>query len=595
MSVKKTALEGLELLKKSKGEGAFDPAVFDEMARLTELTGREVIVSVDPAGKILGASFGTSDRAHAELPKDLIRHTGVRNFLILHTHPNNVPSLSEADLSTAAEQCPAAILAVAVKDGKPGRIGVGLPVYDEQTGEIVYESMVFSSPQALSLPMIRENREAVNTAYRRDHIHEEEEREERAVLIGIDAPGGEVSLERSMEELRLLTETAGVETVGEIVQSRQKPDLATYLGSGKLDELILLVQNTGADVVIANDSLAPAQMKNLEEKTGAKVIDRTQLILDIFADHASSAEGRLQVELAQQRYRLSHIRGLGQVLSRTGGGIGTRGPGEKKLETDRRRIERQIYELERKFEKLEKSHETSSAERKKSSQKVVSLVGYTNAGKSTLFNRMTGADVTEKDALFVTLDSTVRKSLESRYLLSDTVGFIDKLPHELIRAFRTTLSEARDADVLLHVIDASDEQAEEHIRVVLKVLREIGCLQDQEIIPVYNKIDRLSPEERDRLEAQARREGGVLISAKNGEGLDRLANEIGRRLEGEMREITLLVPYEKGAILSKLHDLGEEEQVEYLPEGTRITLKIREDSLPREALELILDEGEANG
>lgn len=595
MSVKKTALEGLELLKKSKAQGAFDPAILDEMARLTEMSGQEVIVCTDPSGKILEAGFGTSDRAHAPLPKDLIRHTGVRNFLILHTHPNNVPALSEADLSTAAEQLPAAILAIAVREGKPGRIGMGVPVYDGEAGKIGYESMILAGPQELSLPRVRENRETVNTAYRRDQVHEEEEVRERAVLIGIDAPGGEVSLERSMQELELLTQTAGVESVGVITQSRQKPDLATYLGSGKLDELILLVQNQSADVVIVNDSLAPAQMKNLEEKTGAKVIDRTQLILDIFADHASSAEGRLQVELAQQRYRLSHIRGLGQVLSRTGGGIGTRGPGEKKLETDRRRIERQIYELERRFKKLEKNHETSSAERRKSSQKVVSLVGYTNAGKSTLFNRMTGADVQEKDALFVTLDSTVRKSLESRHLLSDTVGFIDKLPHELIRAFRTTLSEARDADVLLHVIDASDEQAEEHIRVVLKVLREIGCLKDQEIIPVYNKVDRLGPEERERLEVRAAREGGVLISAKEGEGLERLSDEISRRLEGELKERTFLVPYENGALLSRLHDLGEEEAVEYLPEGTRITLRIRDDALPREALELIPDEGGKDG
>ena len=597
--IRKSAIKRLENLVGSVPEegGLLSPELLAELAELTDQTGVEIIVSQDASGRILNASFGTSDRAEAVVPKEQERTAGVRNFNILHTHPNGNPTLSEADLSTAAAQRPALIAAIGTDQGRITGYGAALPAVGENGLE--YLEVYGNSLEWFNALPVRKNRSDVNSKLKAASVHDEEHETgpERAILAGIDTGDSVVRFDASMKELERLAETAGAETVGLITQNRERPESGTYLGRGKLEELALAVQNEAADVVITNDALDPAQISALENAGGVKVIDRTQLILDIFADHARSAEGRIQVELAQQKYRLSRLRGLGLVLSRTGGGIGTRGPGEKKLETDRRRINRQIWELERRFEKISKNFEVSTNRRKRSGEKTVALAGYTNAGKSTLFNLVTGSDVVEKDGLFVTLDSTVRQAGEHGFLLSDTVGFIDKLPHELVKAFRTTLSEAREADILLHVIDASDPDRREHEEVVLQVLREIGCLGEtgQKLITVYNKADLLDQEQRVLLENKIEREGGVLICAKTGEGVDRLLGRVGEELSGKELDVTFLLPYEKGGLVSELYKIGKDVQTDYLDSGTSLRMKIREDEIPGEARPFIQNGSEKDG
>lgn len=586
--IKKSALKRLEQLEgQSPAEGGLlDEALLNELAQLTRETGCEVIVNQDSSGHILSASFGSGNRAASEVPKDQERYTGVRSFRVIHTHPGGNPRLSAADLSTAEIQRPAVLVAAGVDDESVTGFGAAYPAIVE--GKLEYREAYGKNLAWLNSIPVQQNRNTVNSELKAAAVHDEEHevRPERALLIGIDSGDTTVDFDASMTELEQLAETAGAVPVGMITQVRNRPETGTYLGKGKLDDLILEVQNNDIDLIIANDSLTPAQMSALETAAGVKVIDRTQLILDIFADHARSAEGRIQVELAQQKYRLSRLRGMGLVLSRTGGGIGTRGPGEKKLETDRRRINRQIWELERRFEKISRNFETSTARRRRNGEKTVALAGYTNAGKSTLFNRITGSDVVEKDGLFVTLDSTVRQAEQHGFLLSDTVGFIDKLPHELVMAFRTTLAEARDADILLHIIDASDPGMGGHEQVVLEVLREIGCLGDsgQILIPVYNKADMLSPDQRRILKNKAEREGGVLISARTGEGVDELLEKIGMLLSGRILDASFMLPYSEGALASELHQLGNDVESEYLPEGTLLRMQIREDEIPDNAL-----------
>lgn len=397
---------------------------------------------------------------------------------------------------------------------------------------------------------------------------------ECALLIGI-ASADDQTASPAMAELARLAQTAGCDVFATLVQPRQKPDPKTFLGKGKIAEAAQLVTANELDLIIADDELTPGQIAAIEAAAGCKVIDRTTLILDIFARHASTREGKLQVELAQQRYRLSHLKGLGQVLSRTGGGIGTRGPGEKKLETDRRHIHRQIDRLQRQLDQLAQTSAIRAQRRRRSGVRAVSLVGYTNAGKSTLFNRLTSAAVHTRDAPFVTLDTTTRR-INPEYghcLLSDTVGFIDKLPHELIRAFRATLAAAADADLLLHVVDASDPRAAENIAVVERVLEEIGAIHLPRLL-VYNKIDRLPPDIRAAVMARCSRADTFAISAKTGEGLGPLAAAMIETLSAQDRIRSYLLPYRDGKRLEQLYRHAEILSREDRPEGIRLTVKI---------------------
>jgi GTP-binding protein HflX len=366
---------------------------------------------------------------------------------------------------------------------------------------------------------------------------------ERAVLVGVDWSGRDgPSVSATLEELGLLAESAGAQVVGRLLQTRERPDAATFIGRGKLEQLQSLAADTEANLVVFDDELAPAQQRNIERVLERKTLDRTQLILDIFARRARSREGRLQVERAQLDYLLPRLAGKGVLLSRLGAGIGTRGPGETKLETDRRRIRRRIQSLEREIEHVRRTRGTRRSGRHRAGAPVVALVGYTNAGKSTLFNALTQAGAAASDLLFMTLDPLVRRARLGAgrdVLLVDTVGFIQKLPHQLVAAFRATLEEVAEADLVLHVADASADDRAEREAAVLAVLREIGAA-DLPSLSVLNKLDRLTPERAAALRGQF--PDAALLSARSGEGLDALVQQLVARLDLAPRLVRLRFP-----------------------------------------------------
>ena len=394
-----------------------------------------------------------------------------------------------------------------------------------------------------------------------------EEKPEQAFLVALDT--GEYDVEASLAELEELAHTAGAQVLGALVQKRESPDKATCLGSGRLEELTQLCRNVEADLVIFDLELTATQHRNLESELPCRVVDRTALILDIFAARARSAEGRLQVELAQLQYLLPRLAGQGVSLSRLGGGIGTRGPGETKLESDRRHIRRRIRSLRLQLDSVEQQRERRRERRKKDGIETVAIVGYTNAGKSTLLNALTQAGVLAEDKLFATLDPTARalRLPDGRQvLLIDTVGFVRRLPHHLVEAFRSTLEEAVEADVILNVCDASSPEAEEHLQVTRELLQELGC-GDVPILTVFNKCD-LSPE-------PVRAEGpSVCISAKTGQGLPRLLEEVAAALPPDRKKVTLLLPFRQGALAEQCRREGAVEREEYVAEGLSMTVTL---------------------
>jgi GTP-binding protein HflX len=377
--------------------------------------------------------------------------------------------------------------------------------------------------------------------------------------------------ESRLDELGELLHTAGVGVVGALVQRRERPHPNTYLGPGKLVEVKAQARSSDANLIACDDELSARQERNLEQALGLPVVDRTTIILDIFATHAASAEGKLQVELAQLEYNLARMRGLWSHLERLGGGIGTRGPGETQIETDRRLARDRIAALRRRLEHVKGARTVQRAERERAGLPRISLVGYTNAGKSTLLNALTGADAGVRDRLFHTLDPTVRTlRLNGRpYLLTDTVGFISKLPHQLVDAFAATLEETRRADLLAHVLDGSvsEQQAETMRRSVEQTLAEIGADERPRLL-VLNKIDLLTPEQRDEL--QLRHPDAVLVSGASGEGLEQLGARIERELLHTLRAVELLVPYADGGSLAALHELAGDVSRQDTPEGVRV-------------------------
>jgi GTP-binding protein HflX len=379
-----------------------------------------------------------------------------------------------------------------------------------------------------------------------------------------------------LSELRELLRTAGVAVVGETVQHRERPHPNTYLGPGKLDEVKEQLKTADANVVACDDELSPRQERNLEQTLGVPVVDRTAIILDIFAGHANSSEGKLQVELAQLEYNLARMRGLWTHLERLGGGIGTRGPGESQIETDRRLARDRISALKRRLAHVQSSRAVMRAERERAHVPLVALAGYTNAGKSTLLNRMTGAEVGVRDRLFHTLDPTTRSlRIDGRpFLVTDTVGFIRKLPHQLVEAFGATLEETKLADLILHVVDASVDEDEmlEMLRAVDEVLDEIGA-GDQPRLLVLNKADALDADR--RLDAGLRHPDAILVSALTGEGIAELGERIQQEFERSLADVELLLPYSEGARLAELHDLaGDQLERDDTAEGVRVRARL---------------------
>ncbi len=412
---------------------------------------------------------------------------------------------------------------------------------------------------------------------------ETQQKKERLILVGVNT-GNEQAARDSLEELGLLVRTAGAEPLDQVVQNLEHPNPATYVGSGKLDEIRILINSCDADGIVCDDELTPAQLKNLEQELDTTVLDRTMVILDIFAARAKSSEGKIQVELAQLRYRAIRLVGMRNSLSRLGGGIGTRGPGEKKLEVDRRLIHQRIGQLKQELEQVKKHREVTRQQRNRSHVPVAAIVGYTNAGKSTLLNRMTGADVLAEDKLFATLDPTTRLlqlERDESILLTDTVGFVSKLPHHLIDAFRSTLEEAKYADLILHVVDASNPMRDMQMHVVYDTLRELG-VEGKPVFTLMNKQDAVTETDIIFRDFQADRTIG--ISAKTGAGLEELKQALSEFLRENKAWICKLVPYDKAGRIQDIRKLGQVSKEEYREDGILV-----EGYLPREFAGRIAD------
>ena len=558
-------------------------ASFELISLLAECTGdigREISVYISRDGSIADVSVGDSSKVgmpDMRLVRNEDRLCGVR---CIHTHPNGDGRLSGVDLGTLRSSKLDSMAAVGVSEGKPTQM------YCAYLGEVNEESgnrevLVYGPLRPYKLPQRALIAEIYNSDDRFRSVTKDvvEAEIERAILVGIENTEGYDTI----EELSELAKTAGALVVGKVTVRRRPIDNATYVGSGKAEELSLLGSEKEADLFIFDDELSAIQLKNLEEILGTRVIDRTTLILDIFAARATSREGKLQVELAQMRYRLPRLLGQGQVLSRLGGGIGTRGPGEKKLEIDRRRIRRRIYELETELSEIEKQRGLRRTSRKANRVPLVALVGYTNAGKSTMLNRLTASDVLAEDMLFATLDPVVRQitlSGGTEALISDTVGFINKLPHDLVQAFHSTLEEVSNADLILHIIDYSSPYHERQMQVVDEVLASLNA-SDIPTIRVFNKIDKSEQP------APSASDSQISVSAKTGENVETLLDMIEHALNSSRTEIELLVPYAKYEAIAMIRERGMLLSEEHTAEGTLIRARLDQADIGQ--LKKILD------
>ena len=544
-------------------EDAFLPReLMQTLAKLTAQMNREIALYITRDGEIVDVSVGT-DR-DVELRDYRLRRNAQRLSCVrcVHTHPNGDGRLSDVDLSALKAFRYDAMVAVGCKDGEPTFVQAA---FLGEKGSILMDEPFrwYRVPEAAWLAQVAES----------DTIVGWEEPEvktgrERAVLMGIES-------EESLAELARLAETAGAEVVASYLQKRDKPDTGLFIGKGRADELSRQCQALEADVCIFDEELTGIQVRNLEDMLRVKVVDRTTLILDIFAQRASSAEGKLQVELAQLQYQSTRLIGQGLVLSRLAGGIGTRGPGESKLEMNRRRIRERMTELRRRLEAVEKQRAIRRKSRERNEIPVVALVGYTNAGKSTLLNRMTGSDVYVQDQLFATLDAVSRRletAEHTPYLLVDTVGFIRKLPHALVSAFRSTLEEATLADVLLIVSDGASEEMMRQHETVEQVLAELGATE-QPRIEVINKCDLGT--------AAPSIPGAVMVSAKTGEGLDELAGKLAAQLQQTFAPVTFFLPFSQYGVLSQIRPLGRVVSESYTDEGTELTVMLSAEDRDR--------------
>lgn len=583
-SLKTSTLVELEELYdfKSDREEFVSLELTEKLAELTERINREIAVYLDRKGKVLEVSVGDSRTAPLPLVdgrRDRARLSGIR---CIHTHPGGSGILSSVDVSSLLTLRLDAMAAIGVLEGKPVEIYAAVPSRNDE-GE--FEQAAVYGPFKAGDRRMKGIMEVVRELEKNSPVllHSNEGEVERAILVALE-PGGKVingktEGERLLEELEELASTAGAEIVGKVLQRKQSADPAYHIGKGKLEELNLMRQSAKANLIIFDDELSGAQVRNIEELVGTKVIDRTTLILDIFAKRAHSREGKIQVELAQMKYRLPRLMGMGTQLSRLGGGIGTRGPGEKKLEVDRRHIRRRISILEEELKEVTKRRGLMREGRRDAPQ--VAVVGYTNAGKSTLMNALCSSEVLVEDKLFATLDPTTRSfSLPDgrQALLVDTVGFIRKLPHDLVEAFKSTLEEAVYADVLLHVVDMSSEEMEVHIEVVNELLRSLGAI-DKPIVLVLNKVDLVNSETRIPV---LNPYGPICeISAARGQGLEELLEAIARVLPKDQVKLSLLVPYDAGWVIPYLHQNGKLLEEEFTEEGILVKAEIKKDKVGR--------------
>ena len=544
-----------------------------KLADITEYINREISVYITRSGQIIEIAVG--DNATVELPsfsgrRGAGRLSGIR---CIHTHPGGNPYLSGVDISALKNKKYDAMVAIGVvsPDFTKSELTFGLI-----TGIDSNENYTAECYGPYSIEDV-ENINFVNTVSTIERILDKQTgtaslqvMSERAILIGMEWGRNDSlwTVDDSLEELKQLADTAGATVIKKFIQKRPKPDPAFFIGRGKVQELALYAQQENIDLCIFDDELSPAQQRNIESVMGIRILDRTALILDIFAQRARTNEGKLQVELAQLQYTLPRIMGKGLMLSRLGGGIGTRGPGETKLEVDRRRIRDRIAFIKDQIEKVKAVRSLHRSKRKKNNVFEVSLVGYTNAGKSTLLNTLTNSDIYAKDQLFATLDPTTRQLTlpnKQEIIITDTVGFIQRLPHQLIAAFRSTLEVVTEADLLVHVIDVSHELYKEQAAAVHEVLKEIGA-ETKPVITVYNKIDKLPPDSKlaDRL---ALEEDTVCISAAKKLNLETLQQMIETHLKSKAVEVTLCIPYAETAKAAQLHETANVLEQEYTENG----------------------------
>jgi GTP-binding protein HflX len=553
-----------------------------QMAELTGAINREIAIYIDRKGHIVDVNVGdfkTVNLNEVEGRRSRTRLTGIR---CIHTHPNGVGQLSAVDISSLKLLRLDMMAAVGVAGTEARDIYVALP-----SPTVVDDTDVFGPYDAQ-----KEDFEALleYISDADDFLRKQSEilggSIEKAVLVGLKTNDtrtimGTSEADISMAELAELTDTAGATVVAQLIQKRDSRDAAFFVGKGKLEELRFMIQAEEADLVIFDAEITPSQQRNIEEILGVKVLDRTGLILDIFAQRARSREGKIQVELAQLEYILPRLTGQGVALSRLGGGIGTRGPGETKLETDRRHIRRRIDYLKEQLKEIKRQRGILRVERKKNRIPTVSLVGYTNAGKSSLLNALCKADVYAENKLFATLDTTTRRldlDEKTQVLLTDTVGFIRKLPHDLLDAFKSTLEEAVNADAIIIVADSSDPYVVDHIRIVDEILAELGAVKKPTVI-AYNKIDRQmalpshKPIDQDRTIIE--------VSAITGEGFDTLKQCLKEMLYETKRRYDLRIPFQDGGILSWVYQNGNVLSVDYDENATLVSVELDEESAKR--------------
>lgn len=552
--------------------------ILEVICRISSNINKEISLYINRRGSIVDVAVGDNTTVQLADLTEKRNEEGLNGLRCIHTHPGGESALSTMDTTALMNLKFDVMAAVSIRGEAPFEISFGTICIEN--GRLVHKAVVegpYAADEIAGIDILEriELLEAQVYDYRYELGYSGGE---RVLLVG-SLSSDEYSVEESLMELKELAETAGAVVIDKIIQNKNKIDAALYIGSGKAAEIALIKQGLNIQTIIFDDELSGAQVRNLEDIIGCKIIDRTTLILDIFAQRAVSREGKIQVELAQLKYAMPRLLGLGRTLSRTGGGIGTRGPGEKKLEIDRRLIRSRINDLSKELDNIKKNRSTQRERRISRDIPVVAIAGYTNAGKSTLRNKICElfgpdkAKVLEADMLFATLDTTTRLAeLPSGKdaLFSDTVGFIRKLPHDLVEAFKSTLEEVTFSNLVLHVVDASNEKATQHIETVHQVLNEIGA-GEKEILLVFNKIDIASEENLEIL--RSKYENAVEISSRESINLDSLLQRIEELLYQDFIDESLLIPYSDGKVLSYLHDNHCVELEEYVEEGVYVEIR----------------------